>query len=194
VNSSIIIGFGHKARNGKDTAVNAIIEARGGQYDIRRYAFADELRSEIAGQEANLCQKHGVKYEPDNRQRALCQFWGMYRRKNDPFYWVNKVAARINTEKPQFALISDLRFENERIYIKSEGGITVRVIRLGFVNFAIDPNHISEVALDNAEFDFTISASSVDELKSSAVEMFDTLVKEMDNTDALREVVEGLSE
>lgn len=44
---SILIGLGYKARRGKDTVANAIIEARGGQYDIRRYAFGDALREEV---------------------------------------------------------------------------------------------------------------------------------------------------
>jgi hypothetical protein len=45
----VIIGFGFKAKRGKDTAVDSIIESRGGQYDIRRYAFADALREEVEG-------------------------------------------------------------------------------------------------------------------------------------------------
>lgn len=44
---SIIIGFGHRARSGKDTAVAEIIKQRKNQYDVRRYAFADELKREV---------------------------------------------------------------------------------------------------------------------------------------------------
>ena len=46
-NYPILIGLGYKARRGKDTVANAIIEARGAQYDIRRYVFADALREEV---------------------------------------------------------------------------------------------------------------------------------------------------
>jgi hypothetical protein len=45
--ATIVLGFGHKARQGKDEAVKAIIEARGGQWDVRRYAFADALKIEV---------------------------------------------------------------------------------------------------------------------------------------------------
>lgn len=45
---SLIIAFGHKGGTGKDTAVRAIIEARGGNLDIRRYAFADAMKKEVA--------------------------------------------------------------------------------------------------------------------------------------------------
>lgn len=63
---SVVIGFGHRARSGKDTAVAEIIAQRGakrridlpyvpgepfsgtvGFADIRRYAFADALRQEV---------------------------------------------------------------------------------------------------------------------------------------------------
>jgi hypothetical protein len=44
---TLLIGLGHKRRHGKDEAARAIIAARGGQYDIRRYAFADALKREV---------------------------------------------------------------------------------------------------------------------------------------------------
>jgi len=56
---SVIFGFGYRARSGKDTAVAEIIKQRGlrtypqpedagvERYDIRRYAFADELKREV---------------------------------------------------------------------------------------------------------------------------------------------------
>jgi hypothetical protein len=44
---SLILGFGYRSRSGKDTAVAEIIKQRKGQYDVRRYAFADELKREV---------------------------------------------------------------------------------------------------------------------------------------------------
>jgi hypothetical protein len=55
---SVIIGFGYRARSGKDSAVAEIIKQRGllkpgeigngaERYDIRRYAFADKLKQEV---------------------------------------------------------------------------------------------------------------------------------------------------
>lgn len=85
---SVIIGFGFRARSGKDSAVAEIIKQRGllkpgesgngeERYDIRRYAFADCLKREVN----NAARKAGgmhelfnvlpfevpewVKYEPD---------------------------------------------------------------------------------------------------------------------------------
>jgi hypothetical protein len=42
-----VVGFGYKARHGKDSAVAAIIAARGGEFDVRRYALADALKREV---------------------------------------------------------------------------------------------------------------------------------------------------
>jgi hypothetical protein len=47
LNNTLIIAFGHKARRGKDTAVAHLIETFSTKYDIRRYAFGDELKREF---------------------------------------------------------------------------------------------------------------------------------------------------
>lgn len=44
---SIVIAFGYKAGHGKDESVKAVLAARSGQYDVRRYAFADALKKEV---------------------------------------------------------------------------------------------------------------------------------------------------
>lgn len=44
---SVVIGFGFRARSGKDTAVAEIVKQRSSQFDVRRYAFADELKREV---------------------------------------------------------------------------------------------------------------------------------------------------
>ena len=53
--SSLVFGFGHRARHGKDTVAKFIQEERGGKndktfggmYDIRLYSFARELKEEV---------------------------------------------------------------------------------------------------------------------------------------------------
>jgi hypothetical protein len=61
-----------------------------------------------------------------------------------------------NEEFPDW-IITDMRFPNELNAIKDRGGITVRVERgIHPNNPSIAQNHISETALDNATFDYTI--------------------------------------
>jgi hypothetical protein len=216
--STVIIGLGYKAKMGKDTAVNAILEARGGQYDIRRYAFADTLREEVDAAmfdnwvhhsekngeivfdapsplrlAENLCDKVGVPFDPNaqiepgypfTKQRALYQWWGTeYRRAADPFYWLNKLRARIERDRPKIALITDVRFRNEVTYIRSFEGYTVKVERAGYDNglTSSQTKHVSEVELDSAPADIwthnlVTQEGDIEGAKRAAVELFDGIM------------------
>ena len=48
---TLIFGFGHRARHGKDTVAAEIIKRRAGNgpgwYDVRTYSFAKELKDEV---------------------------------------------------------------------------------------------------------------------------------------------------
>lgn len=215
-NSTVIIGLGYKARRGKDTVANAIIEARGSQYDIRRYAFADALREEVfnaaidrwiqdrgaldptaptpLGVMENLCNWAGVPFDPNaqvepnyplTKQRALYQWWGTeYRRSKDAFYWVNKLRERIEREKPQFAIVTDVRFRNELSYIRSFEGFTVLVGREGYEDqmTSAQQGHASEVELDAADpsvWTHTVigKEGDVEGLKAQGIALFDGIVE-----------------
>src|SRR5271156_4899474 len=58
----LLIGFGYKARRGKDTAISAILEARSHLRDIRRYAFADALRDEVHAAMREESESYGLTY------------------------------------------------------------------------------------------------------------------------------------
>lgn len=198
---TLIIGFGHKARQGKDEAATAIINARGQMYDVRKYSFGQELKREVdeaaeAEAAANgtdvqtalrtFCAKlAGVPYvenppaDPDckyGKQRHLLQWWGAeFRRAMDPDYWVKKLDARLMADQPAVALITDVRFPNELDYIHAHNGVAIRVERVGFKDPDINPNHISETALDGYRFDADIISpdGTVDQLRRAACLVFD---------------------
>lgn len=209
------IAFGYRMRSGKDQAVKAIIEARSDKYDVRRYAFADELKREVneaavkaGGMSQLFCklaacgvplQNGGalplpawVCYDPDadmtdpfcplGKQRKLLQWWGTeYRRATDPFYWVNKLQARLEEEQPHIALIPDLRFTSEVTWIAGNKGFIVRMDRVGYT-----PNentaHESEQQLawmGDDEWHYIIACpdGDLDELKRDALFVFDHIVE-----------------
>jgi hypothetical protein len=217
---SVVIGFGYRARSGKDTAVAEIIKQRGlialpdykqqitdneFRYDIRRYAFADALKREVnaaaveAGGMENLFKPNRrfalckgyymdfpdwVQYDPNapmddpmcplGKQRTLLQFWGAeYRRAQDLDYWVRQLAQTIELEKPQIALISDLRFENEMQFCKQYGE-AVRVDR----NSLPPATHISETALqDSTDWSLILENNgTLEEFLEGAVVAFDELM------------------
>lgn len=174
---TIVIGFGYRARSGKDTAIEAIIAARSDKFDVRAYSFAQALKKEVnaaaveAGGMLELFKRGGitdgehfipfpnwVQYDvnppmddplcPLGKQRTLLQFWGTeYRRKQDPNYWVDKLRDVIEEERPSIALISDLRFPNEVSWIKSS--IDNCVVRVDRLGYkSTTPDHPSEHALD----------------------------------------------
>lgn len=204
--STIIIAFGYKARRGKDTAVNAIMEARSlGFLPVKRYAFADALRDEVNSaveermrrgcsdpQAAMMlvCTWAGVPYDPAavtdtgypyGKQRALTQWWGSeYRRAQDPNYWVKRLKERIEREAPAVALISDVRFWNEFEFIQLNAGYCVRVDRPGF-EIADGKHHISEVGLDSLydhDWDhILVNGFDVENLKADAIQFFDEVTR-----------------
>jgi hypothetical protein len=196
---TIKTGFGYKARRGKDTACRAIVHCLGDVLDIRQYAFADALRAEIVmanydrwirdhpgeafdaqrGME-NLCRWAGVLYDanapksreyPIGKQRALYQWWVTeYRRKQDPDYWVKRLALRIEREHPAYAVISDVRFQNEFDFCNYR----IRMDRPGF-EIADGAHHISEHRLDALPDDAwsaVITATSPREVETKAIREF----------------------
>jgi hypothetical protein len=175
--NTVVVGFGYKAKHGKDEAVKAIIAARAGQYDVRKYAFADALRDETAiaatqaGGMLELFKQGGVtegetftpfpawvQYDPNGqvteqyplgKQRTLLQWWGTeYRRTRDTNYWVKKLDATLKAERPRIALITDMRFPNEVSWVKQDPASGFAV-RVDRLGYKTDvAQHVSEKALD----------------------------------------------
>lgn len=218
---TVIIGIGYKARNGKDHTAQTIIRERGSKFDIRKYGFADALKREVneAAEKAggmfnlfNLLQLRKldgvpplpswVKYDPNppmddpmcplGKQRDLLQWWGTeYRRKRNPYYWVQRLAETLDREKPQVALISDMRFPNEFQWVTSKDGYTVKVERMGFVDPSINSSHPSETALDGYTFRYEIQVldGDIPELERCAVTVFDLIVESLTPPDISDELI-----
>jgi len=114
---------------------------------------------------------------PLGKQRTLLQWWGTeFRRELDDNYWVKRLAERIELEKPQIALITDMRFPNEMAFV-TEYGETVRVDRAG-----LPPStHASETALDDVSpEDWSIiltNDGTLSEFLEGAVTCFDELLE-----------------
>ena len=143
-----------------------------------------------------------VQYEPQpdmsdplcpyGKQRTLLQWWGMeYRRSVDPYYWVKKLAERLEREKPEIALLTDMRFPNEMAFCK-EYGETIKVERRNpdgtlYIAPGILP-HSSEEALanvpDNQWSGILTNDGTLEELKEAAVIMFDMLMDKVQGVNA----------
>ena len=162
---TLIIGFGSKARQGKDIAVQAIVD----YYTIKRRVQMDHglqpgspyaQRVGFADALYDICRKeHGMT----TKDAPLLQRIGMERRAIDELYWVKKAFAKFWTNA-DIRLISDVRYKNEADYIKQKGGYLVKVSRLnqdGTPYIADDrpADHPSEIDLDDYNFDFHLMNS-----------------------------------
>lgn len=143
---TLIIGIGHKARQGKDTAAKAIIRASGGE--AVRYSFAEALRA-VARVEHGMTRKDA----------PLLQYLGTdHYRQRDPDIWVRTLYWQLDEERPAVAIITDVRYPNEMEFVRALGGECWKVERYfpngtRYVDDSRDPNHISETALDAATWD-----------------------------------------
>lgn len=158
----LIIGFGHKARQGKDTAVQAILDYYDSERKLQtkfhgypaspiaqRISFADELY--------RVCrEEHGMK----DKDPVLLQRVGAERRQQDSEYWIKRAFDKID-KATGLVLITDVRYQNEAEYIKKQGGFVTRVQRLidgkPFISPDRPADHPSEIELDNYVFDFYLT-------------------------------------
>lgn len=173
---SLLIGFGNKARHGKDSAVNAIKDHINGSsvklaqyygYGPREVVVARQFRfAEALYEEARTL--HGMT----EKDAPLLQRIGAARRAENVNYWVDKVFFGVDDffkKNPNgVALISDVRYQNEVATLRDRGGYTINVTRLnadGSVYIAPDrpADHPSEVDLDGYNWDFFIRTRSGEE-------------------------------
>ncbi len=137
-----LIGLSGQKQNGKDTIVDFLHPfLMKKNPDWRRVAFAEPIKrivSEIFGISYEDIEKWKVLSEPPpgfvKPLRDLLQYIGDGFREAKPDVWV-ELAFR-NKNVPY--IISDVRYVNEIVKIKQEGGINVLVVRPDRVND--DPN------------------------------------------------------
>ncbi len=157
----LLVGLSGKKRSGKDTVFQMIQKAG---VPALRFGFADPLKEEMAW--ACNVSRDFIEENKDKFRLGL-QWWGSEFRRGlyGDDYWIKKMEKHVAEEKQlleqlhdtklAFIVITDVRFPNEFDYVRNSGGIMVRVER-DTEETQSDP-HPSETALDNHEFDFTIS-------------------------------------
>jgi hypothetical protein len=178
----LIIGFGSKCRQGKDSAVQGIVDYYTGLRAnllkhgikptapvVQRIGFADELY--------HVCK---TEYGMTEKDAPLLQRIGAERRVEDPEYWIKRAFAKVDTAT-DVVLISDVRYKNEAFFIKLHSGYVVNVRRVinGVPYIATDrpADHPSEIDLDGYPFDFCLINSEGHEalLKEQAITLTEYL-------------------
>jgi hypothetical protein len=143
IEGTLVIGLGHRARHGKDTAAQIL----GAKYGARRFSFADDLYA--------VCRVlHGMT----GKDAPLLQRVGVEMRTRDENVWIRSVYSKILADRPSVAVITDVRFPNEFAFVKALGGVCWKVERrMPDGSLFVDPSrpatHISETALEGAAWD-----------------------------------------
>ena len=187
----LLIGFGHRARQGKNTAALAVLEACPLETQVRVYAYADALRAEVlkaiamfGGQDHLIRSWKEAGLMPDwvhtefPKPRSVQQWWGTeYRRAKDPRYWIKKLNKTLADHKPEVAAVADVRFPNEGDDIHEQGGYLVKVVNTGKTDVDVH-EHESESAMDDYKaWDYFIHAATAEDCKTQATAIFQEIVR-----------------
>lgn len=152
MNPPIIIGITGYKRSGKDEVYNALRRAF---YDVRRIAFADPLKQELA--KACEVTPEFIEQHKENFRLGM-QWWGTEFRRElfGHDYWIRRSAEQLDkilaTDSPDVVVFTDCRFPNEADFVKSRGGVVWRVLRDVKIS---DDHHASERAMDDYSADQT---------------------------------------
>lgn len=170
----IIIGIGHRAQNGKDTAGEAIKAYYDNQTSLlKAHGMSGGLKVSIVKFAGALYEEARTHYAMKAKDPILLQTIGMLRRTEDPDYWV-KIAFGCIPTGTNIAIFTDVRFKNEAETIKAKGGHLIEVVRLnqdGSRYYATDrpSDHPSETELDGYNWDHYIKTKSAAETAEQAV-------------------------
>lgn len=176
-----IVGIGHKARVGKDTAASALQANLG----FVRRGFADPLKALALECDPIVTPGQAMMNKLDNtRLQWILTGVGGWEKAKDSYPEVRKflqnlgVGARkvfgenfwidmaFKNLGPEPVVFSDVRFINEAQAIRSQGGVVIDIVR------AVPPTvaHVSETELDGYDFDeIFINDKGVAELQADVV-------------------------
>lgn len=184
--SQVLIGFGNKSRNGKDTACLGIVEwCMRHDFPVLHVNFADALKVEVteairaAGSIGDLLVQGAAPgiiipswvqptpnaelepLSPYGKHVKLLQWWGGdYRRSENENYWLDKWKPKV-VDFDGVVVASDSRYFSEAVGITELGGYNANVRRLNEDGSQyLDPSrssaHRSETELDSWNWDFRI--------------------------------------
>lgn len=155
----ILIGIGNRAKQGKSLFCETIIDhcSRSG-IKAREYSISDLVMAD--------CIARGLlpdvpRTRLDSEQVKVLVKVGNERRAEEENFWIDKIRDMISGEMPDVALLPNVRFPSEALFVKSLGGFNVRVRLYNangtrFISPDRNPNDPTETSLDFWKWDFEI--------------------------------------
>ena len=150
-----LIGLTGRKRAGKDTSADYLCA----KYGYKKAAYADPLKTAcqcLFGLREDQLYNQSLKEEPDPywklTPRYLMQFLGtdLLRKQFDPDIWIKLMEKKIGSGEGW--IITDVRFRNEAEFIKSRGGIIIKIVR---PSIDIADDHESEV--QDISYDYLVN-------------------------------------
>lgn len=151
-----VIGLAGRARVGKDTAASFLLAAIGGY----RYSFADPMRGMLLQLGIDMNDPYWIDRKEDiipalgRSPRYLMQTLGTEWGRNlvHPQLWLLLAQQRLLQNGPGM-IVTDVRFENEAEWVRSQGGVVVHILREDATAVAA---HASEAGVAITDGDFVI--------------------------------------
>ncbi len=152
----MLIGISGKAHSGKDTLGKYLCD----EYRCVHYYFAKPLKE-------GAKVMFGLSDEQIANKEVPIEPWGISPRKIyqllgteigrgiDPNVWVKNAEMFVKSVPGRTVVITDVRFDNEAIWIRNRGGVVINIVRdkPGIAEW----KHSSEGGLDEKNIDVTIT-------------------------------------
>lgn len=155
----MIIGFMGKKGVGKTTAANFLVSNHGYQ----KMSFAAKLKDlsralfPFSDTDLNGQNKEKMFGKYDWTPREFMERFGEFMRYWDKDYWLNGVRSIVQFNPNRDIVIDDVRYVNEADFIKSVGGILIRINRYPSQNpYIQDETSKSENSLNDYRPDYSI--------------------------------------
>jgi hypothetical protein len=176
----LLLGLLGKAESGKSSAADAIVNrARSQGLTSRSYELSQYILQSCIDR-GLIPQK--TRKQLDRSEIATLVEVGESVRSRDPELWVRTALLDISADKPQVALVPNIRRQYEAEAIRREGGIILKIVSLNkngseFISPSRDPNN--ELETENlfiqSDYHLTVRRGESVLLKKYAQTLFDYL-------------------
>lgn len=166
----MILGLSAKRGGGKDTLARFLSDGHG----VEQLSLAKTLKERIGldfgltHQELNGSSKETPLPQYNGKTpRDIMIAYGQFFRSVDPDFWLKQLKLVEREKQYGMVSISDVRFKNEANYIRSLGGLIIRLERDPKLNIYGPAliSDISETDLDDYDFDVVLPADKNVDLK-----------------------------
>lgn len=184
----MIIGLSGSKGSGKDTVANSIIDLFSHKARCRKIAFADPIKKEIQHifdldpsneKQYDLFKRTQVVYDLPGYSthsisgRHVVREIGMLMRRYNTEQFIEYVGREIDRAPNDIWIITDLRFDNEYMFLKERGAVIVKVTKPDLPHDA----HITERGFDDNLCDVVfVNDKPLHHIGMEVVKAFDSII------------------